>query len=785
MAPQTEDTAPVVDSSAEEVPEKNNHEHNMEHHDNSSHNLQESPVKPTDNSNYVSNEQKLKGLDGEEAVPDQSPIEEVALTVSTVDDPSTPVYTFRMWTLGILSCAILAFLNQFFSYRSEPLGIGAVSAQIAALPLGRLMAATLPTTVYRVPFTNWKWTMNPGPFNVKEHVLITIFANSGAGGAYAIGIVTIVKAYYKKKITFFVGLLITITTQMMGYGWAGIFREYLVKPAQMWWPANLVQVSLFRTLHEKDVRLKGGLTRIQFFLIALTCSFCYYALPGYMFAILSSLSWVCWAWPRSVTAQQVGSGMKGLGVGAFALDWASVSSYLGSPLATPFFAIANIFLGFLIVMYVITPISYYTDLYHARTFPLFSSRFFRSNGQPYDINKVINSNFHLDEAAYEEYGQLHLSTFFAITYGVGFAALTSTLTHVMLFHGWEIWQRSKSSLNEKPDVHTRLMGKYKEVPQVWFLGILASMIIISIAACEVYNEQLQLRWWGVLLACALALFFTLPIGVITAITNQTPGLNIITEYLMGIISPGRPVANVCFKTYGYISMTQAVYFLSDFKLGHYMKIPPRAMFNVQILGTVIAAIMNLGTAWWLLTSIPNICEAEILPANSPWTCPSDQVFFDASVIWGLIGPKRMFGKLGNYNAVNWFFLAGAVAPVPFWILHKIFPKKKWPTYVYTPILIGATGMMPPATAVNYTSWFMVGFIFNYVVFKYRKVWWQRYNYVLSAALDAGLAFMGVLLYFVLQLEEKNMSWWGENLDNCPLATCPTHPGIVKKGCPVF
>ncbi|KAG0564288.1 hypothetical protein KC19_8G099100 [Ceratodon purpureus] len=35
---------------------------------------------------------------------------------------------------------------------------------------------------------------------------------------------------------------------------------------------------------------------------------------------------------------------------------------------------------------------------------------------------------------------------------------------------------------------------------------------------------------------------------------------------------GRPVANVCFKTYGYISMTQAVYFLSDFKLGHYKKI---------------------------------------------------------------------------------------------------------------------------------------------------------------------------------------------------------------------
>lgn len=63
---------------------------------------------------------------------------------------------------------------------------------------------------------------------------------------------------------------------------------------------------------------------------------------------------------------------------------------------------------------------------------------------------------------------------------------------------------------------------------------------------------------------------------------QTPGLNIITEYIMGIIYPGRPIANVCFKIYGYMSMAQAVSFLQDFKLGHYMKIPPRSMFIVQV-----------------------------------------------------------------------------------------------------------------------------------------------------------------------------------------------------------
>ena len=65
--------------------------------------------------------------------------------------------------------------------------------------------------------------------------------------------------------------------------------------------------------------------------------------------------------------------------------------------------------------------------------------------------------------------------------------------------------------------------------------------------------------------------------------SQQPGLNVITEYVFGYVYPGNPVANVCFKTFGYISMGQSVSFLNDFKLGHYMKIPPRSMFIVQVL----------------------------------------------------------------------------------------------------------------------------------------------------------------------------------------------------------
>ncbi|KAL1319820.1 hypothetical protein HN51_064569 [Arachis hypogaea] len=696
----------------------------------------------------------------EETFHEKSAIEQVALTVPTSDDPSLPVLTFRMWVLGSLSCVLLSFLNQFFWYRTEPLSITAISAQIAVVPLGQLMASKITKRVF-FKGKRWEFSFNPGPFNVKEHVLITIF--------------------YRKHMSFFVAFLVIITTQVLGFGWAGIYRRYLVEPAAMWWPANLVQVSLFRALHEKEQRTKGGLTRSQFFIIAFLCSFSYYVFPGYIFQMLTSLSWVCWLFPNNVLAQQLGSGLYGLGIGAIGFDWSTISAYLGSPLASPWFATANVAAGFVFVMYILTPLCYWLNAYNAKTYPIFSDELFTANGSIYNITAIIDSNFHLDIAAYERQGRLHLSTFFAMTYGVGFAALTATIVHVALFHGRELWEQSKSSFKEKKtDIHTKLMRRYKQVPEWWFVSILIVTIAATVFACEYYNEQLQLPWWGVLLACAIAIFFTLPIGIITAITNQTPGLNIITEYIIGYIYPGYPVANMCFKVYGYISMTQAITFLQDFKLGHYMKIPPRIMFMAQVVGTIIAALVYLTTAWWLMETIPDICQ----DTSSVWTCPSDTVFYDASVIWGLIGPRRIFGDEGIYSQINWFFLGGAIAPLLVWFAVRAFPQQEWISLINMPVLIGATGMMPPATAVNYTSWIVVGFFSGFVVYRYKPEWWQRHNYVLSGALDAGLAFMGVLLYLCLGLEDISINWWGNHLDGCPLAGCPTAKGVYVPGCPI-
>ena len=47
----------------------------------------------------------------------------------------------------------------------------------------------------------------------------------------------------------------------------------------------------------------------------------------------------------------------------------------------------------------------------------------------------------------------------------------------------------------------------------------------------------------------------------------------ITELIVGYLLPGKPIAMMLFKTFGYVTMAQALQFTSDFKLGHYMKIP--------------------------------------------------------------------------------------------------------------------------------------------------------------------------------------------------------------------
>ncbi|CAN6223563.1 unnamed protein product [Urochloa humidicola] len=90
---------------------------------------------------------------------------------------------------------------------------------------------------------------------------------------------------------------------------------------------------------------------------------------------------------------------------------------------------------------------------------------------------------------------------------------------------------------------------------------------------------------------------------------------------------------------------------------------------------------------------------------------------------------------------------------------------------------GGCGLVPPSGPLDDSA---PPILYN----KHQRHWWERHNYLLSGALDAGLAFMAVLLYLCLGLENKTLNWWGNDLDGCPLASCPTAKGITVHGCPV-
>jgi hypothetical protein len=51
----------------------------------------------------------------------------------------------------------------------------------------------------------------------------------------------------------------------------------------------------------------------------------------------------------------------------------------------------------------------------------------------------------------------------------------------------------------------------------------------------------NMTWWAFLLAVFISFAFSLPIGIIQAVTNNQIGLNVLTEFVYGYIQPGRPL----------------------------------------------------------------------------------------------------------------------------------------------------------------------------------------------------------------------------------------------------
>jgi OPT family small oligopeptide transporter len=276
-------------------------------------------------------------------------------------------------------------------------------------------------------------------------------------------------------------LLFGITTLCTGYGLAGLARRFLVWPAAMIWPADLVNCALFYTLHDhshSDPSKTNGwkIGRYKLFLIICGVSFIYYWFPGWIFRSLSMFTWVCWIAPKNVIVNKIFGGLTGYGLMPISFDWTVYSGFLGSPLIPPFHAIANVLAGIIFFFIFISMGIHFSGTWYADYFPVQSSDSYDNTGKVYNVSRILDDSFHLNETAYKEYSPLYLSTQFALAYGLSFAAIASVVIHVALYHGKEIWSQFKMARHQEDDVHMRLMKKYRDAEDWWYAGRFKSIL---------------------------------------------------------------------------------------------------------------------------------------------------------------------------------------------------------------------------------------------------------------------------------------------------------------------
>ncbi|OTB01636.1 hypothetical protein M426DRAFT_323271 [Hypoxylon sp. CI-4A] len=680
---------------------------------------------------------------------DTSPFPAVRAVVPETDDPAMPVNTLRAWLLGIVFVFLGAGVNQFFSLRYPAVHIVSLVAELLAYPLGVALANVLPISRF-----------NPDRhFNVKEHALVTIMSNVsfGFGSADATNIVQAARFYGFDMPAGF-SVMVVLCCQLCGYGIAGLCRAFLVQPASMIWPGVLSNVALLSTIHSRANATADGwkMTRIKFFMVVGTAAFVWYWFPGLIFTGLSYFTWICWIAPNNLAVNQVFGMVTGLGLFPLTFDWSMVV-YNTNPLLSPHWAALNVFAGFVIFFWVVTPGLYYTNTWFTAYLPLCTADVYDRFGELYDTARVITNNL-FDKEKYEAYSPPYLPATFAFVYGLSFASITSVLSHVYFFHWHEIKHALRGTL--KLDIHARLMRTYKDAPWYWWSAIVLAVFGMSVAMTEVYHTGLPV--YGIVLAFVIGFIYMVPCGMIQGVTNVNANqLNVLSEFIGGYMFQGRPIANILFKTLSQDVVGQGLYFAADMKMGHYMKIPPRILFWAQGLATVLGALTQVGVTLWMLGNVDGICDSD---QPNGFSCPQGRTVYSSSVIWGLVGPARLYSVGQIYSGLLHFFWIGLILPPITYFAWKrtgseFIRKINWPL-----IFVG-TYNVPPATGINYSSWYIVNLIFNKIIYKRFYAWWTKYNYVLAAALDTGLAISGIVIFFAVTYGPNVQfpDWWGNTV----------------------
>lgn len=163
----------------------------------------------------------------------------------------------------------------------------------------------------------------------------------------------------------------------------------------------------------------------------------------------------------------------------------------------------------------------------------------------------------------------------------------------------------------------------------------------------------------------------------------------------------------------------------------------------------------------MLGNISGICDED---QPNGFSCPQGRTVYSSSVIWGLVGPSRLYSVGQIYSGLLHFFWIGLILPpITYYIWKRT--NSDFVRKINWPLIFVGTYNVPPATGINYSSWYIVNLIFNKIIYKRFYAWWTKYNYVLAAALDTGLAISGIVIFFAVTYGPNVQfpDWWGNTV----------------------
>lgn len=702
-----------------------------------------------------------------------SPYPDVRGVTDPVDDPAIPAETTRAYILGMILVILGTGVNQFFEPRMPHIKVHSHLLQVLLLPIARVFEK-LPRWQFKV--MGKQVTINPGPWTYKEQTFVTIIFGITQNLAYVNDQVYVqrMKFWYNNKwANAGYQILLVLSTQFIGFGLAGLARHIFVYPVERMWPTCLSTLALNKALMGGDRKesINGWkITRYQMFLISFFGMFLYFWIPDYLFKALSTFNWMTWIAPENFNLAAITGSVTGLGINPIpTFDW-NVIFVLTHPMMTPFYANFNWWIGGLIAGCAVIPAVYWSNMYNTAYLPINSNKLYTNKAQIYDVKKVL-ANGVLDDEKYQSYSPPYYTAANLVVYGAYFAMYPAMIVELVL-KDWEVVSKGFQCLFQSllgridikmthNDAHSRMMQVYPEVPHWWYIVILLVSIALGIVCVEIYPTEAPV--WGIFFALAISLLFLVPTGLLYSSCNALFKLEVIAELVGGYALEGKGVALMIFKAFCVNTNVQTIYFARDQKVGHYAKIPPRATFRGQVIGAVIQSFVALGVANWQISNYKGICEPD-QPAN--FTCPSQNTYFSSSVVWGVIGPRRVFDQL--YPALKYTFLIGAFIPVIFLIAEKLVPKKLIPAkmwYKTSPLLMlyGIVMFYAPYNLTYSTGGVYIGWFFMHYVRRRYTRWFEKYNYVLTSALSAGIAFSAVIIFFSVQYHPKPLSWWGNNV----------------------